>query len=275
MERNKTPLVSVIVPCYNQAVYLPEALESLLKQTYRNWEAVVVNDGSPDDTERVALAYAEKDSRIKYLSLENGGLSSARNKGIAASCGEFILPLDADDLIMPRYIEKAMEAFAGNPLTKLVYCQCLFFGQKTGLWETLFYKGYRRLLLGNSIFCSAVFRRSDYEQAGGYDERMRQGHEDWEFFIRLLDEESVVCQIPQPLFHYRVKECSMITMSCRKEVYDETCFYIYSKHRELYSRLFGDNIIGCLYEAERARERRKRHKNKWYRKFYHQYIRRK
>ena len=106
---NEKGMVSVIVPCYNQAIYLPEALNSLLAQTYQCWEAIVVNDGSPDETEKVALEYTWKDSRIKYVFKENGGLSSARNKGIELAQGEFILPLDADDIIHPEYMEKAME----------------------------------------------------------------------------------------------------------------------------------------------------------------------
>ena len=127
---NEKGMVSVIVPCYNQAIYLPEALNSLLAQTYQCWEAIVVNDGSPDETEKVALEYTWKDSRIKYVFKENGGLSSARNKGIELAQGEFILPLDADDIIHPEYMEKAMEAFEDNPFLKLVFCRGVFFGVK-------------------------------------------------------------------------------------------------------------------------------------------------
>ena len=78
-----SPAISIIVPCFKQAEYLPEALDSLIAQTFENWEAVVVNDGSPDHTEEIALAYAAKDPRIKYLPLENGGVARARNRGIA------------------------------------------------------------------------------------------------------------------------------------------------------------------------------------------------
>lgn len=127
---NEKGMVSVIVPCYNQAIYLPEALNSLLGQTYQCWEAIVVNDGSPDETEKVALEYTWKDSRIKYVFKENGGLSSARNKGIELAQGEFILPLDADDIIHPEYMEKAMEAFEDNPFLKLVFCRGVFFRSK-------------------------------------------------------------------------------------------------------------------------------------------------
>ena len=93
--------VSVIIPCYKQAVFLPDALESLLKQTYRNWEAIVVNDGSPDNTEEVVRQYMQQDNRISYLPQQNQGVSAARNNGIKQAKGEFILPLDADDWIKP------------------------------------------------------------------------------------------------------------------------------------------------------------------------------
>ena len=148
---NEKGMVSVIVPCYNQAIYLPEALNSLLAQTYQCWEAIVVNDGSPDETEKVALEYTRKDSRIKYVFKENGGLSSARNKGIELAQGEFILPLDADDIIHPEYMEKAMEAFEDNPFLKLVFCRGVFFGVKNKVWN-LRYEGYEELLQRNHIF---------------------------------------------------------------------------------------------------------------------------
>ena len=89
------PLISVIVPCYNQAQYLDECLQSVLDQTYTDWECIIVNDGSPDNTEDVAKKWVEKDTRFIYLSKENGGLSSARNAGIEIAKGEWILPLDA------------------------------------------------------------------------------------------------------------------------------------------------------------------------------------
>ena len=93
------PLISVIVPCYNQAQYLEECLQSVLDQTYQNWECIIVNDGSPDHTEEVAKKWLEKDNRFRYVSKENGGLSSARNAGIREAKGEWIQFLDSDDMI--------------------------------------------------------------------------------------------------------------------------------------------------------------------------------
>lgn len=271
MEAVNKGLVSVIIPCYKQAVYLPEALDSLVGQTYQHWEAIVVNDGSPDDTEKVALEYTRKDARIKYVFKENGGLSSARNAGIAYASGEFILPLDADDLIQPLYMEKAMEAFEKEPHLKLVFCQGFLFGAVTKLWE-LEYKGYKELLLGNSIFCSAFFRRSHSLEIGNYDEQMLKGHEDWEFYIRLLAGESPVYQIPAPLFHYRIKESSMITMAKQVDVFRETEFYIYAKHRDIYASYFGGGILDMIREVLYLRKKREAYKNKWYRRVFKEYI---
>ena len=133
-------LVSIIVPCYKQAHLLPETLDSVLKQTYRNWECVIVNDGSPDNTSEVANQYIMKDKRFVLLEQENQGLAMARNNGIKKSQGQYILPLDSDDLIEPSYIEKAIDYFEKNPNTKLVYCKADRFDQKREFWNLPDYK---------------------------------------------------------------------------------------------------------------------------------------
>ena len=102
-------LISIIVPCYKQAQYLDEALESVFNQTYDNWECIIVNDGSPDHTEEVAKRWLEKDSRFQYVYKENGGLSSARNAGIKIAQGDFIQFLDADDFLDAKKIELSLE----------------------------------------------------------------------------------------------------------------------------------------------------------------------
>ncbi len=120
-------IVSVIVPCYKQAHFLNESLQSVLDQTYPHWECIIVNDGSPDNTDEIARRWIEKDSRFKYLKKENGGLSSARNEGIAISLGEFILPLDADDILDADYLTKAVPVLEQNPELGIVSCYTRFF----------------------------------------------------------------------------------------------------------------------------------------------------
>lgn len=267
-------VISVVIPCYNQAGYLPEALDSLLDQTYPNWEAIVVNDGYPDEAEAVTRRYAGQDARISYVYKENGGAGSARNYGIALAKGEYILPLDADDVIRPEYMELAMKAFEEQPQTRLVYCQGYFFGEKKGLWE-LAYQGYRKLLMRNSIFVSAFFRKVDWEKAGGYDETMRNGYEDWEFLIRLLDEDCMVCQIPLPLFCYRIKKHSLNTLAVQSRIYKDTEFYIYTKNRAVYDKVFDASVLDILRDRDRLVEKWDRWtQKKWYKRFFHEYIRR-
>lgn len=106
-----TRLVSIIVPCFNQAQYLDEALESVFNQTYKNWECIIINDGSPDHTEEVAKKWLEKDSRFIYLYKENGGLSSARNFGLEKANGDFIQFLDSDDFLDAKKIELSLEIY--------------------------------------------------------------------------------------------------------------------------------------------------------------------
>ena len=103
------PLISIIVPCYNQAQFLPEALQSVLEQTYENWECIVVNDGSPDSTHEVAQEWLAKDNRFKYIQKENGGLSSARNAGLNIAKGEYIQFLDCDDVIHKLKLKESLE----------------------------------------------------------------------------------------------------------------------------------------------------------------------
>lgn len=226
------PLVSIIVPCYKQAEYLSETLDSVLAQTYENWECIIVNDGSPDNTEEVAKRYLDKDVRFKYVSQENRGISSARNMGIANTKGEFILPLDSDDLISSSYLGKAVAYFEQFPETKLVYCKVELFGKKNGLWNLEAYD-YNKFIWRNCIFCTALFRRSDYDKTKGYNVNMVHGYEDWDFWLTLLKKEDIVYCIDEVLFYYRIKEVSRNT-ELSKHHYRETLIQLCNNHPDVY-----------------------------------------
>lgn len=200
-------IVSIIVPCYNQAQYLDEALESVLNQTYQNWECIIVNDGSSDNTEEVAEKWVEKDVRFQYFFKENEGVSSARNLAIGHAIGEFILPLDADDRIGSNYINLAIKVFERDSALRLVYCKAEYFGDKIGPWnlQPFSISDLARL---NMIFCSAIYRKKDWELAGGYDIKMIYGIEDWEFWIAILKDGGKVFCLETVEFYYRIKEVS-------------------------------------------------------------------
>ena len=235
-------LVSVIVPCFNQAEYLTEALTSVLEQTYHKWECIVVNDGSNDNTEDIALDFVSRDNRFKYLKKENGGLSSARNAGINKSCGVYILPLDADDKIACRYIERAVQTLDKESDVKIVYAKAEFFGAISGVWELQPFS-MEDIALSNMIFCTAFFRRSDYDFVGGYDIDFRHGYEDWDFWLSLLCNGGNVKQLPEINFYYRKKNSSMLeTLGRDQNMQMEIKKKIYVKHIDFYTRLFGDPL---------------------------------
>ena len=243
--------VSIIIPAYNCEDYIAETLDSVLAQTYQDWECIVVNDGSTDNTLSIVKKYASTDNRIKSLSQENQGPSVARNNAIAHSSGEYILPLDADDLIEPTYIEEAVSVFVSIPETKLVYCRADYFGTRKGEWILPQYD-YNDLIWENSIFCTAMFRRTDYENTDGYNPNMIYGLEDWDFWLKLLRPEDKVIQINSILFHYRIKTDSRnATLSNQlKEMYNQ----IYHNHPNLYAPYCSEILINKHLMLEREEE---------------------
>lgn len=253
--------VSVIVPCYNQSEFLSEALNSVLSQTYTNWECVIINDGSSDDTEKVAIEYCERDERFKYILQNNQGVSAARNNGIKESCGYYILPLDGDDVIEPTYIELAIRHFEEYPDTTLVYCKADFFGAKIGSWWLPEYN-YKSMIWNNCIFVSALYKREDFDKTHGYNVNMDKGLEDWDFWLSLLDANSVVYRIDDVLFHYRIKEQSRNVYAT--DNIDILRRQIFVNHRNIYDahvcdiiKYHNDNLAlkkALDYEERRAKQ---------------------
>jgi len=228
--------VSIITPCYNQGKYLAETLDSVLAQTWSDWECIVVNDGSSDNTDEVAKQYLRKDNRIKYINQENQGLSMARNNAIIQSDGEFLLPLDSDDIIAPTYLEKAVDAFNKSSEVKLVYCKAEFFGKRKGLWKLEEYD-YEKFIWKNCIFCSSVYRRNDFNKTNGYNPNMKYGFEDWDFYLSLLGKEDKVIRLDEVLFYYRKKEKKSVAiktdaLDIHKE---EALVQLYHNHEEIYA----------------------------------------
>lgn len=254
------PKISVIVPSYNVEKYLAEALDSVAAQTYPDWECIIVDDGSTDGTADVARSYCRKDSRFTLVSQENRGLSGARNAGVANASGEFLLPLDADDRIAPRYMELAMKVFEERPETKLVYGGARLFGDKNEPWKLPEYN-YELFLSGNCIYCTSFFRRSDAVAAGLYDETFRSGYEDWDFLLRLLRADSVVFKIPQVMFYYRQhRNGSLLTAAVGNE--EQLIKRIVAKYPQIY-KPYQDKVALLMrpymqmeaYKAEKAKKK--------------------
>lgn len=234
------PVVSIIVPCYNQAQYLSEALQSILDQTYKNWECIIVNDGSPDNTEVIVKEWILKEKRFKYFYKENGGVSSARNLGIENAKGKYILPLDGDDKIGKDYVKEAVLSFEKDDSLKLVYCRAEKFGDETGEWILNPYSLFN-LSKKNMIFCSALYRKSDWESVGGYDVKMVNGLEDWEFWISILKSGGNVHCLQYLGFYYRIKKKSRNNQLLDEDKKD-LLEYLNVKHADFFVKQLGDLV---------------------------------
>lgn len=226
-----TTPVTVVIPCFNHGQFIDDAVDSVLAQTYPDVEIVIVDDGSDDpDTIRKLADYRRPYARVFHT--ENRGLSAARNFGISKARGQYILPLDADDRIDSRYISEAVAVLDRNESVGIVYCLAEFFGAQTGLWPLPPYS-LEAMLVDNVIFCSALFRKSDWEALGGYDETFRSGFEDYDFWLSILERGKQVHQLPAVRFFYRVRPDSMLRQISRDQ---KTQVYqnIFQKHRSLF-----------------------------------------
>ncbi len=259
--------ISIIVPCYNQAHFLDEALQSVLNQTSPNWECIIVNDGSTDDLEDIVLKWIEKDKRFKYFFKENGGLSSARNFGIKKAEHDIILPLDSDDKIHENLISEVVNEFKSSH-ADVVYYDVEFFGEKKGLYSLPKYQ-YKRLLTRNTFIACTPFKKESYLKIGGYDEQLKS-FEDWDLWIRMLNQNSKVVKINKTLYYYRKHEKGSLTniFSERPKLYFDLYDYIYVKNKAIYDAHFKNPIL-AYHENESLLMFNNKVKNNFIFKIYH------
>ena len=202
-------MVSVVIPCYNQARFLGEAIESVLAQTYSRSEIVVVDDGSTDKTVEVASRYCE----VRCISQRNQGQGAARNKGLKHASGEFIVFLDSDDRLLPRAFEVALNCFDAHPGVALVTGRCVGLGvdgeQRNTPCEPVVERNhYIRLLLGNYIWTpgTVMFRTALVREARGF-KTMVSGAEDYDLYLRIAKHHRIWCH-DQVIAEYRQHDTS-------------------------------------------------------------------
>ncbi|WP_426490579.1 glycosyltransferase family 2 protein [Hymenobacter sp. 102] len=200
MNEKEKPLVSIIVPCFNYGWIIAETLDSIISQSYENWECIVVDDGSEDDTSSVVSIYVKRDIRFKYVYQTNAGLSSARNTGIAASSGRYIQLLDADDLLHHNKIMTQVSYLENNPSMGLVFGDVRFFlhekpdqySRSIDMLDREWMKSVpdsgeplvSSLLEHNIMVVNAPLVRSEvFKKNGRFNEELRS-MEDWEYWLR-------------------------------------------------------------------------------------------
>lgn len=245
--------VSVIMPCYNDGVYIEESIASVNKQSYKDIELIIVDDGS-DDFETLNILGRITLSGAKVIKTNRARPAGARNAGISVSTGKYILPLDSDDIIEPDYIEKAVTILENNHQVGVVYCQADLFGEKSGRWDLPTYS-FDKMLLDNIVFVTALFYRSDWEKVGGFNITMKHGMEDYDFWLSILEIGRDIYQIPEVLFHYRIKPTSRtseflndihIVRQTYREIYANHPI-LYEKYKDEYATILRDALIDQLF----------------------------
>lgn len=246
----KKPLISFVIPCFNDAQYIEQAVNSALNQTYSNIEVIVVDDGSNDETKAVLKSLEHKITKL--ITQENKGQSTARNVGIKEAKGDYIVTLDSDDFFEPSFCEKAIYIFLENENIEIVTSQAyLLYENKKN--EIYFPQGgiLKNFLIRNCALGTSMFRRDSWKNVKGYDVLMRKGYEDWEFFIRILQNGGTCHVIQEVLYNYRKKNISTTTKA-NKNKYD-LINYIYIKHKELYIdnfELFVSHLLKTIQREE-------------------------
>lgn len=265
------PTVSVIIPVYNGAKFLSRSIESVINQTFKNWELIIVDDGSTDNSKEIILGYVNKDNRITYYWEPNSG-TPARPKNTAFQYvkGQYVAYLDQDDEWLPEKLEKQLAVFAKYPNEKigLVGCSAHSVNEEgfskavppnsktdVKLFELL---NYNYIFSNSSVLLlSAVVR-----DIGDRDESKEMGYtEDWDMWVRVLAGGYTVRIIEEPLFKY-VTHADNMSRATTKLKQAEMLVSFYRKHKELYSKNNVEHVffktIGLYYalagERVKARE---------------------
>ena len=197
--------VSVVIPCYNHGAFVAEAVDSALGQTLPPGEVIVVDDASPDPATAAALEALEArgDPRLRVLRLaSNGGVARARNSGMREATGTYLLPLDADDRLLPDFLAKTLPLLTSDREIGAVGTRARYCGDRTGEVPIPPY-AFPAILLDPLLFSVGIFRKEDWARTPGYREEMREAWEDYEFWLSLLELGLRIEQVPEPLFEYR------------------------------------------------------------------------
>ncbi len=230
-----SPRVSFIVTCFDLGAYLPDALASVRAQTFADFEICIVDDGSTD--EHTLRVLGDVGAGVTVVRTENRGLSAARNRGVASTSGEFVCAVDADDVLMPTLVEKSVARLDDDPSLAFVSHWLEAFGDQSWTW-TPERCDLATLLDTNTVNGAALVRRTVVEAAGGWDESLRHGLEDWDFWITLVERGFRGAIIPEVLFRYRQRPESMSRVHFARD-----------GHARLYRRLADKHAVSFRQHA--------------------------
>lgn len=252
--------VSIIMPCFNCGKYLDDAFKSVLAQTFDDWELIFINDGSTDDSLKIAQGYASLDARIKILDQENTGVIAARNNGIAMARGEYIFPLDGDDKIAPNCLERLYEIMESHKSQKFAIAAPKFhhFGYETFSYYimprptrfNIYSRKYWNVI-------SSMFRKSDFDAVGGFDPVFKLGTEDSDFWLTFIDRGGKIYLSEDILFFYRnyAKKSASNRNFFATDVYGRQIQKLLNKkHPRMRIAMFMHKLGKMFFETNVARE---------------------
>ncbi|MEZ0452609.1 glycosyltransferase [Sphingobacterium thalpophilum] len=267
-------LVSIVIPAYNVESTVIETLQSVTNQLYKKLEVIVVDDGSKDKTYSVIEEFAQHHSNIKIFSKANEGLPATRNYGFHFVTGEYLLFLDADDLLDKSYVSSCVEKFTEDNSLDIVYTQTQFFERETGIFNLDEYSK-ETILRTNCFTATAMMKSENFKAIGLYDTNLKFA-EDWEMWIRMTQRFDHVYKIPKPLFYYRKRHSndSMTDQNWRANISDEATLYIYIKHYSLFKE-FNYGIERLLERVSSEERYKKKYYNIWYKKLFYYFKRKK
>jgi len=242
--------VTVIITNYNKAPFLEEAIESAIRQDYKEFELLIIDDGSTDNSKLIIKSYLQH-PRVKAIFQENQGVISTRNKAIRSATGEFVVQLDGDDKLAPNFLTETVLVMLANERAGIVYGEVEFFGEKKGLWDLGGYS-LEKQLRTNQIVITALFKKSDFLKSGGYDMLFQNGYEDWDLWLSIISLGKEVVKIDKRLFFYRILDLSRNSSISKKDLV-EIRKNLFFKHKDLYNECF-INPIELANEVERLKE---------------------
>lgn len=226
---SETPTVSVVVPCYNGGRFMARLLASLQAQTFRDFEIIIVDDGSTDDTP----AYLAKLERlVRVIRQANAGAGAARNVGFRHARGELIFTIDCDDTVEPEFLAETVAALrSAGPSAGFAFSHERKLGHRVQI-NYCYFKLFDQLFINRIPSCMVV-RREAWNAAGGYDATMRDGYEDWEFTVSLGRAGFEGIAVPKVLFSYHTRDDGLM-MSRSTYMHGALWARIRKKHRDAY-----------------------------------------
>lgn len=238
---------TAIIPCYNDGKYVKESVDSLLNQSIALEKIIIVDDGSDASTRDVLKSLSHPILKVVYQ--ENQGVCAARNNGISMVSTPYVLTLDADDIFESTFLEKALVAIKSEKQIVAVCCYYRKYKNNKPTEDVIkpFGGTAVNFLVKNNGHASALFKRSRWEEIGGYDSQFVKGYEDWDFWISMLMSNNKMFIIPEVLWRYRIKDVSRdqtafikYDFSLRKQIFE--------KHKEFYLRNSSKVIENFIYD---------------------------